>query len=137
MTPFEGLCKELEGKIQAAYTEGVSLEDAEKLASEFLYAMLQVSSELKDSDLNARMRKSGLKAVKAALYLDVASKGEGGKKPTEANIAAMIDSADVVQGEQDAFDKAEVGTAELERYYQVFKEAHIHFRGVAKGKFGE
>lgn len=135
MTPFEGLCKELERAIQAAYTEGVSLEDAEKLASEFLYAMLQVSGELKDSDLNARMRKSGLKAVKAALYLD-SIRGVD-KKPTEAQLTAMIDSSDVVQGEQDAFDKAEVGTAELERYYQVFKEAHIHFRGVAKGKFGE
>lgn len=133
MTNFQKLCKSLEEKIQAAYTAGVTLDEAEKLASEFLYAMMAVSTELKDADLDSRMKKAGVKGVRAALYLSTVQSSE--RKPTEAQIAAMIDVNEVVQGEQDGFDRAEVSRDELERYYQIFKEAHVHFRGVSKGKF--
>lgn len=133
MSNFETLCKSLEAKIQAAYTEGTTINEAEKLAGEFLFAMMQVSSELKDADLNARMRKTGVKAVKAALYLSEVQKSE--KKPTEAMLAAMVDANAVVQDEQNGYDKAEVDSADLERYYNIFREAHIYFRGIAKGKF--
>ncbi len=62
MSNFDKLCKSLESKIQQSYTDGVTLEDAEKLAGEFLGAMMAVSNELKSADLNARMRKVGEKA---------------------------------------------------------------------------
>jgi len=38
-----------------------------------------------------------------------------------------------VGNEQDALDKAEVEKDELTRIYNIFKEAHVYFRGIAKG----
>lgn len=134
MTDFQKLCKNLEAKIQSIHTEGITMQEAEKLAAEFLGAQIAVSEELKVADLDARMRKTGAKAVKAAIYLDIVQKSE--KKPTEAQITAMIDSDAIVQGEQNEYDKAEVEKEDLERYYNIFREGHIYCRGIAKGNFG-
>lgn len=134
MSKFKDLCEQLETKIQKSYGEGVTMETAERLASEFLYAQLQVSAELKRADLDSRMRKSGVKAVRAAIYLDIVSKAD--KKPVEAQLAAMIDSDKIVIDEQQAYDVAEVEAEDLKRYYDVFGNAHIHFRGISKGSFG-
>lgn len=130
---FTKFCEQLEVKIQQSYTEGVTLDVAERLAGEFLYAQLQVSNELKKADLDSRMRKTGVKAVRAAIYADTCSKSD--KKPTEAAIENTINVNEVVQSEQLDLDKAEVERDSLSRYYSIFKEAHIYFRGIAKGKF--
>lgn len=134
MSSFDILCKDLEAKIQSSYEDGITMENAEKLAGEFLFAQIQVSNELKRTDLDSRMRKSGMKAVRAAIYLDSATKGE--KKPTEAMLAATVDSNDLVMGEQKGFDEAEVERDNLERYYDVFGQAHVYFRQLAKGNLG-
>lgn len=130
---FQDLCKKLEAKIQASYEEGVTVLEAERLAGEFLSAQIQVSNELKRADLSARMRKSGLKAIRAAVYLNVVQTAE--KRPTEAQTAAMVDSDEIVSTEQTSFDTAEVERDALERYYSIFQNAHIYYRGIAKGKF--
>ncbi len=130
---FKEFCDSLEAKIKSSYEDGVTMEQAEKLAGEFLYAQLAVSGELKKLDLDARMRKTGVKAVKASIYMDAATKPD--KKPTEAMLAAIVDSSNIVQDEQDHLDKAEVEKDELTRIFNVFKEGHIYFRGVAKGRF--
>jgi len=130
---FQQFTKQLEAKIQSAYEEGVTLDQAEKLAAEFLHAQMIISAELKKHDLDSRMRKSGVKAVRAAIYTETASKGD--KKPTEAALAAAVDMHEVVQSEQKAFDTAEVERDDLSRYYSIFQNAHIYFRGIAKGKF--
>lgn len=131
---FKELCEKLEGKIQNAYEEGVTLETAERLASEFLYAQLLVSGELKKADLDSRMRKTGVKAIRASIYLEIIKAAD--KKPTEAQIAALIDTDNIVEGEQKAYDIAEVEHADLKRYYDIFTNAHIFFRGVSRGVFG-
>lgn len=133
MSKFLKLCESLEAKIQNSFEQGTSLEEAERLAAEFLYAQLQVSKELEAKDLDARMRKSGLKAVRAATYLDKRQNSDA--KPTEAALAAMVDSSELVVAEQDALDTAEVSRDALERYYNIFSNAHIYYRGVAKGSF--
>jgi hypothetical protein len=130
---FKSFCDQLERKIQATYEEGVSPEQAEKLAAEFLRAMMVVSEELKKKDLDSRMRKSGVKAVRAKVYLTIVDKAE--KKPTETQIASMIDVDSIVCSEQDSLDNAEVARDDLKRYYDVFQHAHVFFRGVAKGQF--
>lgn len=131
---FKTLCEELEKSIELVYTEGVTMEDAEKLASKFLYAQLQITKVLRDASLDARMRKSGVKAIRAGAYLEAASKGD--KKPTEAALAATVDTHEIVQSAQDALDTAEVSREELERYFDIFENGHIFMRGVAKGQFG-
>jgi hypothetical protein len=128
------LLESLEQKIVTSYEQGVTVSDAEKLAGEFLVGQIRVSEALKNADLDARTRKSGLKAIRAALYLDTVQKTD--KKPTEAQITAMLDSNELVVGEQSAFDTAEVDRNELERYYDIFANAHVHFRSIAKGTFG-
>lgn len=130
---FTQFCEQLEAKIQSSYTEGVTLEVAEKLAAEFLHAGMVVSAELKKADLSARMRKSGVKAVRAAFYLETCSKLD--KKPTENALDHMLSIDTMVQKEQDELDAAEVLKSELERYYNIFQNAHIFYRGVAKGNF--
>lgn len=127
------LFTELEEAIKQAYLEGVTLEEAEKLAAKFLYGQLQASTELKKHDLDARMRKTGVKAIRATIYSDIVDKSE--KKPTEAAIESEIVRNEIVQSEQDKLDTAESTRDELERYYNIFREAHIHFRGIAKGRF--
>jgi hypothetical protein len=133
MITFKQLCETLEAEITNSYEVGVSANKAEELAGRFLQAQFAVSSELAKKDLDSRMRKSGLKAVKAAIYMDAASKGD--KKPTEASLSATVDMNELVQGEQHALDEAEVERDELERYYNVFRESHIFYRGISKGKF--
>lgn len=126
--------QQLEQEIISAYTEGVTMEQAEKLAAKCLHVQMRVSSELRTSALDSRMRKSGLKAVKANIYMDAVSKAD--KKPTEAQLTAILDTNDLIAQEQDKFDIAESDKEELERMYDISREAHIYFRGIAKGTFG-
>ena len=93
-----------------------------------------VSNELKALDLDSRMRKSSVKALRASAYLE-ASKPIEGKKPTEAAIEAVINVNPIVGSEQQEFDKSEADRDNLTRYYNIFKEAHVHFRGISKGRF--
>lgn len=133
MSNFRELTHDLETIIQNAYADGTTLAESEKFAAHFLSAQIQASTQLAKMDLDARMRKTGLKAVKAAIYMDAATKTE--KKPTEAALSATVDMNEVVQSEQTTLDTAEVERDEVERLYNVYREAHIFFRGVAKGKF--
>lgn len=132
-TEFLALCEELTKDIQSSYQSGITLEEAEKLAGKFLHALLTVSSELQAADLDSRMRKNGAKAIKAAIYLDEATKGD--KKPSDVYLAAKVDSNELVIGEQTAFDTAEVTRDALQNYYNIFREAHLHFRTIARGRF--
>lgn len=127
------LIAELTQKIKGAYESGVTVGEAEKLASEFLHAQLLIADELKAADLNARMRKTGSKAVRAALYMQEATKGD--KKPSDTFIENVINVNDLVQGEQERLDTAEVELDALQNTFNIFREAHIHFRGIAKGRF--
>lgn len=124
----------LTDKIQASYEQGITTVEAEKLAGEFLHAQIEVSRELAKLDLHARMRKAGLKAVRSAVRTEEVQKHD--KKPTESALEDVINLSSLVQGEQDALDNAEVSRDELERLYNIFREAHLHFRTIAKGTFG-
>lgn len=125
--------KEIEQAITSAHQEGITLDQAERLAAKTLSAQIQVSEELTSIDLQARMAKSSVKAIKAAVYINIVGSVE--KKPTEAAISAIIDSDELVTSSQNTLDKFEVDRDSLHRYYDIFREAHIYFRGVAKGKF--
>lgn len=130
---FSELAQSLEKKIQNSYLEGVTTEAAELLAGEFLYAQMAVSGELKKFDLDARMKKTTVKTVRATMYNGITAGVD--KKPTEAAIESRINTDSIVTKSQDELDQAEVERDNLMRYYNIFREAHIHFRGIAKGKF--
>ncbi len=134
MSAFKELCEELVLEIQKSYTEGVTVEEAEKLAGKFLYAQIQVAEELRVSDLDTRTKKSGLKAIKAAVYMEAATKDP--KKPSDTLLDQLVTMNEIVVGEQQRFDEAEVLKNHLEHYMNIFRDGHIHFRGIAKGAFG-
>lgn len=125
--------KDLEDEIIKVYTEGVTLDEAEKLAAKFLAAQISVSQDLQKADLDSRMRKTGVKSIRAAVYLNIVQNSE--KKPTESQIEHSINIDEIVNKEQESFDAAETSKAELERLFDIFSNAHIFFRGLAKGRF--
>lgn len=126
---------ELEQDIRNAYERPVETDEAQLLASKFLLAQLNAGRELSNLNLDARMKKTGLKALKAQVYLKHAQTSLGEKKPTEATLSAIVDSDKLVLENQDMFDKAEVERDLIENYLNVFREAHIFMRSLSKGKF--
>lgn len=125
--------EELAQKIKDSYESGVTLELAEKLAGEFLYAQIEVSEALKNLDLDSRMKKTGVKALRAAVYLEGVSKHE--KKPSDTLLEAQVNSSREVMSAQDDLDSSEASRDELQNKFNIFREAHIHFRGISKGRF--
>lgn len=133
MKNYKEFCTNLEAKIQNTYENQITVSEAEKLAAEFLHAQLVISSELTKADLDSRMRKTGLKAIRAAVYLSEVQKSD--KKPSDTLLEQTVVVHEEVNKQQNEFDTAEAQCAQLERYYNIFREAHIFFRGVAKGNF--
>ncbi len=127
---------ELQQSIRKVHTEGVSLEDAERLAAKSLDVLIQIGGMdglIRSKDLDARMKKNGYKTVRAKTYIEIVHRSE--KKPTEAAIEAELLTSALVSTSQDQYERAEVEAEALHRLYDIFKDAHIYFRGVAKGSF--
>jgi len=133
MKSLNTFCKELEADIIKAYEESPTLEESEKLAAKFLAAQMQLTDALRTADLDARMRKAGLKALKAGVYTEACTGVE--KKPTENALAAIVDSSATVLAAQEGLDISEVDRDVLNNYFTIFREAHIYFRGISKGRF--
>jgi len=127
------MCEELTEAIQNSYEQGIGMEDAERLAGKFLHAQILVSEEIQKVDLDKRMKKSGVKAVKAAVYLEEAGKGD--RKPSDTFLNAKVDINELVVKEHDSLDAAESYYDYLENTLSVMREAHLHFRGIAKARF--
>lgn len=132
-SPISLLVKDLETDIQSAYEQGVTMEQAERLAAKFLAAQIKIAEALRVFDLDAKMKKSGTKAIKAAVYLSEIQGKE--KKPTEAQLTAIIDSSEIVTQQQEALDTAEVDRDFLQNILNIAKDGHIFLRTVARGTF--
>lgn len=127
------MLEEISKEIQSAYEEGITIPAAEMLATRLLSAMLVTTEEIKRCSLDARMKKSGSKAVRAATYLDEVAKHD--KKPSDSMLENIVNSSTLVQDEQKKLDEAEVEYEYLENCMNIFREAHIHFRSISRGKF--
>lgn len=130
---LQEVCNSLTNDIQKSYEETSTLEEAEKLAAKFLHAEVLLAQEYKNADLDARMKKSGLKSIKAAVYMEAATAQD--KKPSDAFLQNVVDMSALVAKAQSDLDSAEVNLEYVKNYFSIFKEAHIHFRGIAKGRF--
>jgi hypothetical protein len=117
---------DLELKVRDSYGQGISGQGAQDLAGEFLAAMFQLSDLMGDADLDTRMRKSGLKAVRAGVYMEAATADV--KKPSDTFLNELVAAHPHVLELQKAYDEAEVELAELERVFGILKECHVHFR---------
>ena len=130
---FISMAEGLKKEIERAYEESITVEEAEKLAGKFLHAQMLAANELQNADLDARMNKTGVKALKAAVYLNEATKGD--KKPSDVFIGAVVDSDKMVEKEQKRLDEAEVYRDSIQNYYNIFREAHVFYRQISKGSF--
>lgn len=124
---------ELENDIKNAYEGNITVTEAEKLAAKFLQAQMVIARELETSDLDTKMRKSGLKSIKAAVYMDEAKKDA--KKPSDTLLEHHINMNEIVLGEQSRFDEAESSRDLLQNYLNIFKDSHIFFRNLSKGSY--
>lgn len=127
------LIEELTAIIQATYEKGTTLDEAEKLAARFLHAQMMISEELRAASLDSRMKKSGVKAIRAAVYMKEATRGD--KKPSDAFLQNLVETDETVGQIQDSFDTADVHREYLENYLSIFKDAHLYYRNLMRGRF--
>lgn len=125
--------KLLEQKIITSYTEGITVSEAERLAGEFLGAQIKISEEVSKLSLMARLLKSSVKEERGKLLYKEATTPD--KKPSDSVLQALVDSNAEVLARQDEFDKAEESANEMLRLFGIFKDAHLHFRAISKGRF--
>lgn len=130
---LRAFCEEISNDIKNSYEMSITIPEAERLAAKFLQAMLVLAEAIRRVDLDSRMRKSGVKAIKAAVYLDAVQKAD--KKPSDVMLEQMINSSTLVASQQEAFDTAEVNKDYLQNVFNVAREGHLFFRNQAKGTF--
>ena len=94
---------------------------------------LTLADELRVTDLDARMKRHGVKAVKAAVYTQEVAKHE--KKPSEGFLENAVNLDKMVADEESAYAQADTTKDQLANYLDIFKDAHIYFRGIAKGNY--
>lgn len=133
MFDLNAYISELEKKVITSYQTSVGIEEAEKLAGEFLGAQILIAQELRNTSLDAAMRKNGVKVVRGDALLRVLEETE--KKPADSVLQALVDTDAKVVKEQEAYEQAKAGADYLQNFLSIFKDAHIFYRGIAKGKF--
>lgn len=129
MTKYQQLIKE----VDAVNDQGITIDHAERVAGLALSTMNELSEQLAVTDKARRMRKAGLKAIRAITRQEEIKKHD--KKPTESQLDDVLTLNGMVQKEEDGFDEAEVETELLERQFGISKESHLYFRSISKGRF--
>lgn len=127
------ICEELKLAIESAYSEGVSIAEAEKLAARTLLVRMELSDEIKSASLDTKMKKHGVKAVRAAAYMAEIAKHE--KKPAEGLLEHTVNLSEEVAGEEQVYAEAEANLDRLASYLDIMKDAHLYFRQISKGTF--
>lgn len=130
---LDKLCTELEKDVKRSYEEGVTMEEAERLAAKCLNVQLSLARAIRTEDIDSRMKRHGIKAVRASVYMAELEKHE--KKPTETFLESVVNLDKLVETAERDYAEADAGKEELQNFFGVFKDAHIYFRGIAKGKF--
>lgn len=126
MTKYDKLTFE----IQKSEEQSITINEAERNAALSLAAMVELSAWLKIEDKNRRMRKSGLKAIKAAIRLEAVQKQE--KKPTEGALEDLVNVNPDYRAAEELYDDAEATVAELDRQFDISRESHLYFRTISK-----
>ena len=119
--------------IEKAYESGVTLQEAERLAAQTLLIRLQLADQIKSMDLSARLKKHGVKAVRAQVYMEELAKHD--KKPAENYMDNAVNLSDLVKAEEREYAEADVSKDQMMTYMDIFKDAHLYFRGIMKGTF--
>lgn len=130
---LDNLFQELRDFVTEAYEQGTTIEEAEKIAARCLGAQLDIAKALSTADLDSRMKKNGMKASKAKAYSVEMNKYD--KKPSDSVLENAVALDPLANQSVDAYEKADAKREELTLYFGIFKDAHIYFRGIAKGSY--
>jgi hypothetical protein len=130
---LEGRFAVLRKAVEDAYSHGVSIEDAERMAAQTLSAQLDIAAALATADLDSRMKKNGMKTMKAKVYMEEIGKHD--KKPSEGFLDQAVALDQTVAAATDMYEQADAYKEELTLYFGIFKDAHIFFRGISKGNY--
>ena len=124
--------KQIKSKIEEAQkllpvNKSISMPEAESRAGAFLLIMAHIT------DIRHELNGMKIKAlsIQSAVYADVISKGEF-KTVTENKIAAEASTAYIDAREE--LENLENDTSYLKTYYDIFNNAHIFYRTMAKGE---
>ena len=127
---LKGHYEELKQAVMNAYESGTTMEEAERLAAKCLGAQLDIATEIGVADLDARMKKNGLKATKAQAYMEEISKHD--KKPSDSFLENVVTLNSLVNTQADLYEHADANREELNLFFGIFKDAHIYFRMLVK-----
>jgi hypothetical protein len=130
---MERVFKELKATIDRVYNEGCTILEAERLAARTLSIRLDISDRIKEVDLDARMKRHGVKATRAQVYMDEIVKFD--KKPAEAYLENAVNLSNLVDVAESLYSIADTEVDRLKTYLGVFSDAHIYFRTIAKGTY--
>ncbi len=133
MNNLEKELNSLKKSIESAYQEGVTIPQAEKLASKTLLVRMQLADEIQCNDLDARMKRQGVKAVRGQEYTRIATASD--KKPTETAIESQINTSELVIDAENEYAIADTAKDRLQLYSGILADAHIFFRYTARGTF--
>lgn len=133
MKTLEDVFSEFRTSIENAYEEGVTMQQAERLAAKTLSIRMLISDDIKSKDLDARMKKHGVKVTRAEAYMEELVKHE--KKPAEAYLENAVNISELVNAAEKLYAESETTKDRLQTYLDVAKDAHLYFRQIAKGTF--
>ena len=128
------LCEDLKAAIKKGHETDTSVSEAELLACKALDACLALADEIQSIDLKTRMRKAGVRTIRAQAYMDEIAKHD--KKPAEGYLDAAIALQSAVQAAEQDLAEHEVELNRLKTYADVFAESHQYFRAIMKAGFG-
>src|ERR1035437_7680428 len=112
MNHFESICKELSQTIERVYNEGCTILEAERLAARTLSVRMVLADDIKTKDLDARMKKHGVKAIRAKAYMDELVKYD--KKPAETFLENAVNTCALVEAAETLYAVADTEKERLE-----------------------
>ena len=121
---------DLKREIERAYNGDVTITDAERLAAKFLLAKMEIAAELAVVDLDSRMKKNGLKAKRATVYMGAVASAD--KKPSDTLLENHCNLDPGVQLSMNEFEEADAKRESLKIYMDIFLNAHIYFRSLSR-----
>lgn len=107
--------------------KSISMPEAEKRAGMFLQAQANIT-EYRHLLNEEKIR---LQSVQSAVYAEELSKCTG-KTVTENKVT--VDASEAYQNAREDFERIDNDMAYLKAYYDIFNNAHVFYRQMAKGE---
>jgi len=131
----ERLVGEVTKEIRKVHKTQYSQEESEKTAALALEAQFELTEFLSEAELISKEKKLEVEHAEAEKYIQFkTSPPDGIVKPTDQAIKALVSKDVEVNQAKKAQYKSEADYNKWKNLFGTLKDAHILFRGLAKGK---